>query len=344
MHEHKLGNSSWSDDFVHRDPARRALSLIIQIPCFNESATLPATLADLPKQVPGFSSVKVLVVDDGSSDGTAEIAGDHGADYVVVHKSNRGLARAFRTGLDTAINLGADVIVNTDGDNQYVGADVAMLVKPIVDGTAEFVIGDRQTDSVSHFSFRKKILQKVGSSIVRLLSGTEVPDAVSGFRAFSREAAIELNIISSFSYTIETVIQAGAKKIAISSVPIRTNPTTRESRLFKSIPQFVGKSVVTIVCMYAMYKPIHVFLCLGFFLTTIGSLPIIRFLYFVSIGDSEGHVQSLVLGGVFLLLGCLSCFAGLLAHLIACNRQLLELCLFKARNTELAIRNAQRHE
>ncbi len=320
----------------HRPQRGKAgLRVIIQIPCYNEAETLPATLADLPGHIPGVESVDVLVIDDGSTDGTSEIARTHGVRYVVRHKTNRGLARTFRTGLDTALILGADVIVNTDGDNQYVGADIAALVRPIVDGEAEFVIGDRQTNNVTHFSRKKRMLQRLGSFVVRQLSGTSVPDAVSGFRAFSREAAMELNVISTFSYTIETIIQAGIKRMAIASVPVRTNGKLRESRLFDSVPQFIRKSVITMLRMYAMYKPMRIFFGVGLMFAVIGFAPILRFMYLVVSGNSEGHIQSLVLGGVCLLLGVLAALAGLLAHLIACNRQLLELTLAKMRRIEL---------
>ncbi|MBX3441617.1 MAG: glycosyltransferase family 2 protein [Planctomyces sp.] len=312
------------------------MKLIVQIPCFNEADTLPQTVADIPREIPGVDSVEILVVDDGSTDGTVMAARSLGVDHIVSHSCNRGLARTFRTGIDAALRLGADIIVNTDGDNQYAGQDIPKLIGPILRGEAEMVIGDRETSKVPHFSKKKKLLQTVGSSVVRRLSGTTVPDAVSGFRAFSREAAFQLNVVSSFSYTIETIIQAGRKQIAITSVPIRTNGKTRESRLFKSIPQFLSRSAATIVRMYSMYYPLKVFCTISAVLMLIGCAPIVRFLYYWLQGDAGGHVQSLVLGGALVIMGCLTLAAGLLADLISFNRQLLEQTLEKVRRMELS--------
>ena len=229
------------------------IKLIIQIPCFNEEATLPVTFADLPRELDGIDVIETLIIDDGSSDNTVRVAEDLGVDQIVRNKRNLGLARTFRRGIDACVALGADIIVNTDGDNQYHGDDIALLVKPVLDGHAEMVIGDRQTHAIAHFSPFKKFLQWLGSGIVRKLAGIWVPDTVSGFRAFSRDAAIKLNIVSPFSYTIETVIQAGKRDIAVQSVPVRTNPELRQSRLFKGMRSFVQRQVSTIVRMYAMY-------------------------------------------------------------------------------------------
>ena len=311
------------------------MKLIVQIPCYNEEQTLPLTVADIPREVPGFDVVEILIVDDGSSDRTVEIAKEIGVDHVVRHVRNRGLARAFRTGLDAALRLGADVVVNTDGDNQYAGADIPKLTAPILAGAAEIVVGDRQTDSIEHFSSFKKFLQRFGSSLVRRLSDTDVVDAVSGFRAFSRDAAIRINVVSPFSYTIETVIQAGKKTIAVASVPVGTNAKTRESRLFKSIPQFLQNSGTTIVRMYAMYHPLRVFSLISVVLLTVGAIPVVRFLFFYLAGDSSGHIQSLVLGGVLLLMGFVAAMIGLVADLISFNRQLIEITLEKIRKIEL---------
>jgi glycosyltransferase involved in cell wall biosynthesis len=310
------------------------MKLIVQIPCFNEEATLPATLADIPRQIEGVDSVEILVIDDGSTDRTAEIARECGADYVVRHKRNRGLAMTFRSGIDACLRLGADIIVNTDGDNQYAGRDIAKLCRPIVDGEAEIVIGDRQTDRIEHFSAPKKALQRLGSSIVRTLSDTEVPDVVSGFRAISREAAVQLNIVSPFSYTIEMVIQAGKRHMAITSVPVATNPHTRESRLYRSVPQFLREQVTTIVRMYAMYQPLRVFFMIGCALFLVGAYPILRFLWFYFSGEGDGHVQSLIIGSALLMMGSMTFTIGLLADLIHFNRQLLEMTLahLKARD------------
>ncbi len=311
------------------------MKAIIQIPCFNERATLPQVIADLPRELPGFSRVEFLVVDDGSTDGTAEVARELGVHHVVRHRRNRGLARAFRTGLDAALRLGADVIVNTDGDNQYAAADIAALVRPIVEGRADVVIGDRQTARQPHFSPTKKLLQRLGTAVVRQLSGTDVGDAVSGFRALSREAAIRLNIVSSFSYTTEMLIQAGHKGLAVASVPVRVNPATRESRLFRSTWRFVERSATTILRMYAMYKPLRVFLTMGVLLGLAGAVPIFRFLWLWATGAAGGHVQSLLLGGVLVILGFITLVIGIVADLIGFNRQILELTLESVRRQEL---------
>ncbi len=311
------------------------MKVIVQIPCYNEEATLPLTVADIPRQIEGIDKVEILVIDDGSTDRTVEVARRLGVDHIVCNKINMGLARSFRRGLEACIQLGADVIVNTDGDNQYAGEDIPKLIRPIVEGRADMVIGDRQTSKIPHFSRTKKLLQWLGSGVVRKLAGVWVPDAVSGFRAFSREAAIKLNIVSSFSYTIETVIQAGKRDIAIISIPVQTNPKTRESRLFTSIPKFIERQVSTIVRMYAMYQPMKVFFYIGTFLTIIGVIPILRFLYFYFMGSGDGHLQSLVLGGVLLMMGFIAYLAGLVADLIGFNRQLLEMTLEKVRRMEL---------
>lgn len=311
------------------------MKLIVQIPCFNEESTLPQTVADIPRHMPGIDKVEILIIDDGSQDRTIEVARELGIEYIVVNKINMGLARTFRRGLEACLKAGADIVINTDGDNQYCGADIPLLVQPILEGRADMVIGDRQTAKIGHFSPFKKLLQWLGSGVVRKLAGIWVPDTVSGFRAFSREAAIRLNIVSPFSYTIETVIQAGKKDMAVVSVPVRTNPKTRESRLFKSIPKFIERQVSTILRMYAMYQPLKVFVMLGTVLCVVGVIPIARFLYFYIIGTGDGHIQSLILGGVLLMMGFMSYIAGMVADLISFNRQLLEMLLEKARINEL---------
>lgn len=315
----------------------RKVKLIIQIPCYNEEHTLPQTVADIPRQIEGIDEVRIMIIDDGSKDRTVEVAKEIGVDYIIRNKHNRGLARTFRAGMDACLKLGADIIVNTDGDNQYAGWDIPKLVKPIVEGKADIVVGDRQTHNVAHFSFGKKLLQKLGSTVVRRLSGTSIPDAVSGFRAISRDAALQLNIISPFSYTIEMLIQAGKKHMAITSVPIETNPKTRESRLFKSIPKFIERSLTTMVRMYAMYQPLRVFFLIGLILSVIGATPVIRFLYFYFTGAGDGHIQSLVIGGVFLLMGFMAFLIGLIADLINFNRQLIEMTLERVRKLELEL-------
>ncbi|MDH3595974.1 MAG: glycosyltransferase family 2 protein, partial [Rhodospirillales bacterium] len=312
------------------------MKLIVQIPCFNEAETLRQTLADIPRQIADVDQVEVLVVDDGSTDGTAELARELGIDHVVRHKANMGLARSFRTGIEAGLALGADIIVNTDGDNQYAGADIPRLIAPILAGEADIVVGDRQTAKVAHFSWGKKLLQALGSFVVRQLSHTDVPDAVSGFRAISREAALHLNIVSSFSYTIEMLIQAGRKQMAIVAVPVGTNAKTRKSRLFKSIPGFIRHSLVTMVRMYSMYRPLRLFFYLGMTLSAAGALPILRFVYLYMTGDGEGHIQSLVLGGVLVVIGFMTLLIGLVADLVNFNRQLIEMTLEKVRRLELA--------
>ena len=322
--------------------SRKSIKLIVQIPCFNESGTLPATIAAIPRQIEGIDRIELLVIDDGSSDNTSTVATELGVEHIVRHRINRGLARSFTSGLDYALKAGADIIVNTDGDNQYCGADIAKLVQPILNGQADLVIGDRQTWDLEHFSRSKRILQSVGSRLVRRLSSTDVPDAVSGFRAFSRAAAMKLNVVSSFSYTIETLIQAGRSRMAIVSVPVRTNGSTRPSRLFKSIPQFLRKSGATMLRAYALHRPLSVFLGIGCGLFALGLAPIARFLYFASIHDGAGHVQSLILGVALTILGGSVGSLGLLADLIAANRQLLESTLEKVRGLELQLGTIQR--
>ncbi|AGH46319.1 glycosyltransferase family 2 protein [Paraglaciecola psychrophila] len=318
------------------------MKLIVQIPCFNEEETLPATFNDIPKQIEGVDVVEILIIDDGSTDKTIEVAKALGVHHIVINKNNRGLARTFRTGLNECLKLGADIIVNTDGDNQYAGWDIPKLIQPILDGKADVVVGDRNTAKVAHFSPFKKFLQRLGSYVVKTLSGVQVPDAVSGFRAYSRDAALQLNIVSPFSYTIEALIQAGKKHMAVTSVPVETNEKTRESRLFSSIPKFIERQLTTIVRMYAMYQPLKVFFFIGLTLSILGAIPILRFLYFYFTGDGEGHLQSLVLGGVFTILGFISFLIALLADLMNFNRQLIEQTLEKVRRIELQMQDQQR--
>lgn len=304
------------------------MKLIIQIPCFNEQETLPQTFADLPKKIEGIDTIEVLVINDGSSDKTVEVAKSLGVNYVVGFSSNRGLAKAFEHGIEKCLELGADIIVNTDADNQYKGEDIAELVKPIINGEADLVVGDRNTKSIEHFSASKKLLQKVGSGIVRKLSGTSIPDAVSGFRAYSREAAIMVNIISDFSYTAENLIQLGQKRLRIVSVPVRTNPVTRKSRLFKSIGSFISNQAITITRAYSTYKALKVFTFLGLLILLPGIAGFIRFLYFYFTSGGDGHIQSLIFSTAFIVVGFVLIVLGVIADLISTNRKLLEKLLY----------------
>jgi len=312
------------------------MKLIIQIPCLNEEATLPAVIRDLPDRVEGFETVEYLVIDDGSTDRTIETAKELGVHHVAALPGNKGLARAFSAGLEVALRLGADVIVNTDGDNQYRGEDVSRLVQPIVAGRADIVIGDRDTQNVAHFSRLKKRLQALGSFVVRRFSGTTVPDATSGFRAWSREAALHMNILSPFSYTLESIIQAATKGFRILSVPIRTNEKTRESRLMRSTSEFVFRSATTILRISVFYKPFRFFFLLGAVAMLAGLALGSRFLYFLFSGSGEGHIQSLILTSVLLMLGFTTFVLAVLADLVSVNRRLQEDILYRVRRMELS--------
>lgn len=312
------------------------MKLIIQIPCYNEEITLPQTLRDIPREIENIDKIEILVIDDGSTDRTLEVARELGVDHILQNKKNLGLARTFRNGLEACLRLGADIIVSTDGDNQYCGKDIPKLIAPIISGQADIVIGDRETSKMDHLTRSTKALQWFGSGVVRKLAGIWVPDTVSGFRAYSRTGALNLNIVSPFSYTIETVIQAGKKGISIISVPIRTNRKTRESRLFRSTPVFISQSASTMLRMYAMYQPLRVFFYIGTVLCFVGLLPIVLFVYRYFTGDGEGHIQSLVLGGVLLVMGFVTFLIGMLADLISFNRQLIEYTLERVRRLELS--------
>lgn len=312
------------------------MKLIIQIPCFNEEATLPGTLADLPTTLPGIDQIEVLIIDDGSTDQTIEVARRLGVDHIIRNKRNMGLARTFQRGLDACLDAGADIVVNTDGDNQYVGADIAKLVAPILAGEADIVIGDRRPADNPEFSALKRRLQKLGSGVVTTLAGVNVPDSVSGFRAISRDAARQLNIVSGFSYTTEMVIQAGKRGIAMTSVPVRTNSKTRDSRLFTSLPGFIGRSATTMIRTYAMYKPLRVFFFTGLAVSLVGVWPLLRFLWFYAHGEGGGHIQSLVIGGALLTVGSVCFMIALIADLVAVNRQLLERVLYRVGRIENA--------
>lgn len=311
------------------------MKLIVQIPCLNEENTLPQTVADIPRQIEGIDQVEILIIDDGSTDRTVEVARKIGVDHIVCNLNNKGLAASFRIGLDACLRLGADIIVNTDGDNQYQGKDIAKLVAPIVNRQADIVIGDRQTDTIPHFDLHKKLLQKFGSAIVRILSGANIPDAVSGFRAFSRDAAMQLNILTHYSYTVETILQAGKRNLAVTSVGIGTNPKTRESRLVKSIPSFVINQFNTMTRMYAMHQPLRYFLIISLVIMMGGLVPMIRFLHFYLIGQGDGHVQSLIIGGALLMIGFQVLAIGFLGDVISFNRRLIEEVLVRVKRIEI---------
>ena len=311
------------------------MKLIIQIPCFNEEEHLGATLAALPRTLSGFSSVETLVIDDGSLDGTSGVARRAGATYLLRFPVNLGLARAFSAGLDAALKLGADVIVNTDADNQYRAADIALLVQPILAGQAEMVIGDRNPQRLVRFGPTKRLLQGVGSWAVRQLSGTTVPDAASGFRAFSRRAALRLNVFTKFTYTLETIIQAGKKHIPIAHVPVETNADARPSRLFGRTSTYLKHSLATLVRIYALYEPLKVFWGVGLACVVGGLLIGLRFLVSYLLGEGAGHIQSLILAAVLLIIGFQTALIGLVADLIGNNRSLLEDALCRIREIEL---------
>lgn len=311
------------------------MKLIVQIPCYNEEATLAETVADIPRDIDGIDVVEVLVIDDGSTDGTVEVARRIGVDHIVCNKSNLGLARTFAAGMEACLERGADIVVNTDGDNQYAGHSIPDLVQPIIDGRADIVIGDRNTDSIEHFSTWKKWLQKLGSALVRNLSGLAVGDVVSGFRAYTRDAAFGTNVFSEFSYTVETLIQAGSQNRTVVSVPVDTNPKKRESRLFKSLPNFLRKQSITLVRSYTMYRSLRVFSIISLCLVIIGIIPVARFLIFYLLGDGDGRIQSLILGSVFIILGYVTFVMALLADATATNRKMLEVTLEKMRRLEL---------
>jgi glycosyltransferase involved in cell wall biosynthesis len=311
--------------------------LIIQIPCLNEAATLPATLADLPTTIPGIDVVETLVIDDGSRDGTADVARAHGVHHIVRLRRNKGLAAAFMAGIDAALKQGADFIVNTDADNQYGGHEIPKLLAPLLRGEADMVIGDRNIAELRHMGWRKRQLQRLGSWVVRQVSGTSVPDTTSGFRAYTREAALRVTIVSEFSYTLESIIQAGKKRMAIAHVPIETNARTRESRLFDSIFSYIKRSTATIARIYAMYEPLKVFSYIGLALFAVGLVIPIQFVYTELTQTRFGprNLQGLILSAVFMIVGFQVLLIGLLADVISANRKLLEDLLYRVRKFEI---------
>jgi glycosyltransferase involved in cell wall biosynthesis len=316
--------------------------LIIQIPCLNEAQTLPATLADLPKSIAGVDTIEILVIDDGSRDGTADVARACGVDHIVRLRRNKGLAAAFQAGIDACLKAGADFIVNTDADNQYAGHEIPKLLAPLLRGEADICIGDRNIAGLSHMSWRKRRLQSLGSWVVRQVSNTSVPDTTSGFRAYTREAALRMTIVSEFSYTLESIIQAGKKRMAIAHVPIAVNPRTRDSRLFDSIFSYIKRSAATIVRIYAMYEPLKVFTYIGLTIFGAGFLGALRFVYYYFEGAASKHLGSLIASAVLLIVGFQVLVIGLLADVISGNRKLLEDLLYRVRTLELPPREIER--
>ena len=313
------------------------MKLIIQIPCLNEEETLPATLADLPRQIDGIDTVQWLIIDDGSSDATVEVARANGVDHIVRLTNNKGLAAGFQAGLDACLKLGADVIVNTDADNQYFGGDIAKLVEPIVAGRADMVVGDRQTDTIEHFSPLKKRLQKFGSWVVRQASETEIPDTTSGFRAYNREAALQMAVVSRFTYTLETIIQAGKLLVAVEDVPIRTNPKTRESRLFPSTWSYVRRNGISIFRIYAQYEPMRVFATAAIVLVIAALIPFTRFFIAWVQGDGAGHVQSLIFGTVLFNAAVVMGALAVIGDLLHAQRIMSQRIFERVRRVELEL-------
>ncbi|HZM69614.1 MAG TPA: glycosyltransferase family 2 protein [Candidatus Cryosericum sp.] len=312
------------------------MRLIIQIPCLNEEATLPATLAALPRTLPGVDEIEILVIDDGSMDGTVEVARRQGVDHLVVLPRHQGLASAFRAGLETSLMLGADIIVNTDADNQYDGRDLEKLVQPILQGKADMVVGDRQVRGIRHFSLLKKVLHRIGDRVMEQLSGIELLDSTSGFRAYSREAALRLNVFSKFTYTLETLIQAGKKNLVVAHVPVRVNEKLRESRLFPGLWFYLKRSASTMVRIYAMYEPLKFFSYLGVIVGGVGGFLLLRFLYYFLTSDAPvGKLQSLLTGGTLLAMGLLLGLIGVVSDLMAVNRRLAEDIQYRIRRMEI---------
>jgi len=316
-------------------PTANTMKLIVQIPAYNEESTIAQTLRDIPKKIEGLSAIETLVIDDGSSDNTVDVARKAGATHVVQLRSHRGLSAAFVAGVDAALRLGANIIVNTDADNQYAGADIATLLAPLTSGQADICIGDRNIQALSHLSSSRKFLQRWGSWVVRQVSNTSVPDTTSGFRAYTREAALRMTIVSEFSYTLESIIQAGKKRMAIAHVPVSTNARTRESRLFDSVYAYIKRSAATIVRIYASYETLKVFSYIGGTFFGIGLLISFRFLYYYVTGSGLGHLQSLILSAVLMIVGFQVLLIGLVADLIGGSRKLLEDLLYRVRLLEL---------
>jgi len=310
------------------------MKLIIQIPCYNEAETLEIALNDLPKKIDGIDQIEYLIINDGSTDNTVEVAANWGVHHIVSFTHNKGLARGFMAGLEACLSYGADIIVNTDADNQYYGADIEKIIRPIMKKKADIVIGERPIDETEHFSTLKKKLQRLGSWAVRRASKTNIPDAPSGFRALSRDAAMHINVINEYTYTLETIVQAGRNKMAIMSVPIRTNPELRESRLFKSMYSYIKRSIATIIRAYIMYKPLRFFTFIGSIPFILGFILGVRYLIFMVMGQAGGHIQSLILASTLMLLGFMCEMIGIQADLVAVNRKILEEIQYKVRKID----------
>ena len=310
------------------------MKLIIQIPCYNEEKTLELAYNDLPRHIDGIDTIEYLIINDGSQDNIVARARELGFHHIVSFKRNKGLAVGFMAGVVACLHLGADIIVNTDADNQYCGADIEKIVRPILDEKADIVIGERPIDQTEHFSWKKKKFQHLGSWVVRVASGTDIPDAPSGFRAYSREAALKLNVVNEYTYTLETIIQAGNNKTAMTSVPIRTNPETRPSRLFSSMWRYMKRSSTVITRSFVMYKPLKFFMTIGLVLLLIGAVLGIRFLILMAMGEGDGHIQSLILTAILVMMGFQTITIGLLGDTISANRKLLEDVQYRVRKME----------
>ena len=310
------------------------MKLIIQIPCYNEEETLELAYNDLPRHIDGIDTIEYLIINDGSRDNTVQRARELGFHHIVSFKQNKGLAKGFMAGIDACLHLGADIIVNTDADNQYCGADIEKIVRPILEGKSDIVIGERPIDKTEHFSWKKKKFQHLGSWVVRVASGTDIPDAPSGFRAYSRDAALRLNVVNEYTYTLETIVQAGRNRMAITSVPIRTNPELRKSRLFHSMGGYIKKSMLTIIRAFLMYRPLTFFSVCGLIPFTVGMVYVIRFLIFFAGGNGAGHTQSLVFATMLIIIGFMTFVLGLQADIIAANRKILEDVQYRVRRME----------
>ena len=319
------------------------MKLIIQIPCYNEAETLEIALNGLPKQIDGIDVIEYLIINDGSKDNTVEVAKNWGVHHIVNFKRNKGLAKGFMAGIDEALRQGADIIVNTDADDQYCGADIEKIVRPILDGKADIVIGARPIDETEHFSPLKKKLQHFGSWVVRKASNTDIPDAPSGFRAYSREAALQLNVVNEYTYTLEQIVQAGRNKIAIMSVPIRTNAELRPSRLFSSMFGYVKKSMLTIIRSYVMYKPLQFFMILGSVPVIAGILLGIRFMIRFFMGNGTGNIQSLILVSLLITIGVMMWVIGILADTIAANRKIMQDVQMRVRKMDYELEEVHKY-